>query len=130
MSHGSQRCPEQPSGEVGHPDSEARRAQLGDEHAAGVRPEAQLTRCATARRRAEVAVFHQAAVDQLGEPLGDHRAAEPGPAAQLGPGADGTGAHEVEHGHERVELLGPEAEIGHRTRPLSRSRPPLRSIGY
>src|SRR6516164_11141586 len=94
---------EDPAVEARDRDVDAARAEIRDEHVAGVRPERQLARRATARARPYVALLEQAAIDQLADPSPDDRAAEPRPGDQLGAGARPPEAHLVQHDDEGVQ---------------------------
>jgi hypothetical protein len=80
------------------------RTEVGREHEAGRRAEAEDARRAAAGRGAELGLLDQAAREQLRDALRDDRPAEAGAGDQLGAGLRPAAADEVEHLHERVEL--------------------------
>ena len=96
---------EDPAVEGGHRDVDARRAEVGDQDVTGVGPERQLARRTAAGARPDVALDDEPALDQLADPLGDDRPAEPGPVDQLRARAGPSEADLVEHDDERVERL-------------------------
>ena len=77
---------EDPAVEGRQRDVDARRAEVGDEDVAGIRPERELARRPAAGARPDVALDDESAVDQLADPLGDDRPAETGPLDELGRG--------------------------------------------
>ena len=117
---------EDPAVEGRHGDVDAGRPEVGDQDVPGVGPEGQLARRPAAGARPDVALGDQAALDQLADPLGHDRPAEPGPGDQLGARPRPTEADLVEDGDEGVEgLVGQRREsAGHACGP---ARPPDRS---
>ena len=77
MSSGLVVVTEDPAVERRHRDVDARRAEVGHEDVAGVGPERQLPRRAAAGAGPDVAFGDQPALDQLADPLGDDRPAQP-----------------------------------------------------
>ena len=75
---------EDPAVEGRDRDVDARRPEVGDQDVAAVGVEGQLARRPPAGARPDVALADQPAFDQLADPLGDDRPAEPGPGDQLG----------------------------------------------
>ena len=90
--------------EVGERDVGARRAEVGDEQVARVGAEAEQPRRPAARRDTEAILCQQPVVEQRVDPLGQHRAAEPGRLRELRPRGRAVCADVVEHGDEAVGL--------------------------
>ncbi len=93
--------------EVGDGDVDARRAEVGDEHVAGVRAERHLARRAAAGARANVIVDDEPELDQLGHALGDDAATQARARHQLGPRTRPCLPDLVEDRDERIERLRP-----------------------
>ena len=112
---------EDPAVERRQRDVDARRAEIGDEQVPGVGPERQLARRPAAGRRPGIALDDEPALDQLADPLGDDRPAQPGPLDELGTRPRPPEPDLVEDEDERVEgfvgqLAGHAAIIAARSR--------------
>ena len=94
---------EDPAGEVGQGDADARRAEVGDEDVAGVGPERELARRPAARARADVALGDQSAIDQLADAPRDDGPAEARPRDELRARPGAAEPDLVEDDDERVE---------------------------
>ena len=86
-------------------DVDAGGAQVRDQQVAVVGPEGQLAWRPPAGARSDVALADEAALDQLADPLGDDRPAEPCPGHQFGARPRPPEADLVEHVDQRVERL-------------------------
>ena len=76
---------EDPAGEIGRGDVDARRPQVGNEDVAGRPLEDELARPPAARARSDARFGQEAAVDELGDALGDDRPAQPGSVSDVRP---------------------------------------------
>ena len=96
---------EDPAIEARDGDVDARGAEVGDQDVAGVGAEGQLARWAAAGARAEVALAHEPAVDELLDASRDDRPAQAGPRDELGARPRAAEPDLVEDRDERVEHL-------------------------
>ena len=111
---------EDPPVEARDRDVDARRAEVRDEHVAGVRAERQLARRPAARAGSDLALGDQPAIDQLADALRDDGPPEARPRDQFGPRSRATEPDLVEDHDQGVEGLvrewprGPAAPCRHR----------------
>ena len=110
-----------PAVEARDGDVDARGAEVRDEDVARLGAERQLARRPTARARPDLALRHQAAVDQLADALGDDGPTEAGPGDELGPRPRATEPDLVEDRDQRVERLVREWRV----RPAAPCREPI-----
>ena len=84
----------------------------------------ELARRPAAGAGSDVALGHEAALDQLADPLGDDRPPETGPGDELGAAPRPPEPDLVEHDDERVERL-----VRQRARNGAHGRPAVGSVG-
>ena len=94
-----------PALEVGDGHVDARRAEVGNEDASGIRAEGDLPRRTAAGARPDFALDDQPEADELAEPLRHDAAAEPSVLHQLGARTRASVPDLVEHEDEGVEAV-------------------------